>query len=214
MTKLVVFDWDGTLADSIENIIQCKQFLAKKYGFPSPSAEKIKKVLGIEFTQAMKTCFPDSDDLVFTQVCKDYHSLMTTPKYQSNLYKNVDKTLLKLKNSGCILAVASSKEKKGLLDDIIRHKLNNMFNLVCSGNEHQGKPSPDMLIEIMSYCSVGKKNTIMVGDTLTDVEFAKNASIASVAVTYGAQSRKTLENAMPTFIINDISELTTILKVQ
>ena len=78
MKRLIVFDWDGTIVDSVPDIISCKQSLALKHGLPIPAEKIIREVLGKPFNEAMATCFPTADTSVQKLLQSGYLKWMNT----------------------------------------------------------------------------------------------------------------------------------------
>ncbi len=214
MLKLIIFDWDGTLADSVGKIIQCKYFLSAKYGLPFPSVDTIKNVLGTRFESAISRCFPTASEEVLSRLGEDFHILMQQPEYQARLFPETKKTLETLKKNGFRLAVATSKSKKEMDSAITHNKLSDIFELVCCGDEYPGKPDPTMLNHIMKKCDVGSEECVMIGDTTTDMMFAANAGIKAIAVTFGAHSIAKLRATNPDAFISEWIQLPAVLKAK
>lgn len=201
--KLIVFDWDGTLADSIPKIIECKQSLAKKYNLPLPSPELIRSVLGQDFHQAMHTCFPTADEDVLDKLSQQFRITMLEPHYQSALFDGAIGILQLLKQEGYKIAVATSKSRAELDNTLQFNQLEGFFDLTCCAEEHTSKPAPGMLNFIMSYFQIPADEAIMVGDAVVDMSFAKNAGIQPIAFTRGAASKQTLMAEQPFAVFDD-----------
>lgn len=205
--KLIVFDWDGTLADSISKIVQCKQFLAKKYCLPAPTEEQVRQVLGMGFQEAMRICFPDADNDLLTSLSGEFHTLMREKEYQAKLFFGAKKVLLSLKQEGYKLAIATSKNPTELRSAIEFHQLDGIFDIICCGSDYQNKPDPAMLNHMMNFFNLTCNDVLMIGDTVIDIEFAKNAGVQVIAVTFGAHSRNQLQLAKPDFLLDDLEYL-------
>lgn len=211
MIKLAIFDWDGTLANSLEKIIECKQFLSKKYHLPLPSRDTIKSVIGIEFNKAMKRCFPDANPKQLSQLCEEFHDLMKTAHYQAALFPNVKVVLNKLIAKNIHLAIASAKDEKELMSALTHHGIVDKFAKIYAGNMKYSKPDKAIIIELMEYFKCKNNEVIMIGDTITDITFARNANIKVVAVSSGADSEATLSLANPDMLIENVSQLENII---
>lgn len=201
--KLIVFDWDGTIADSIPNIIECKQFLAKKYNAPIPRPELIRAVIGQDFHQALHTCFPTVDEHIFNKIAQQFRITMLEDRYQAALFDGAIDVLKQLKQDGYKLAIATSKSRIELDHALRFNRLEIFFDITCCSEERASKPSPDMLNFIISHFQIPTSEAIMVGDAIADMKFAKNASVRSVAFTRGAASRQMLEEEQPYAIFDD-----------
>jgi len=211
MRRLIVFDWDGTLADSVNKIIECKHFLARKYDLPIPDRTVIRGVLGTPFEQAMRQCFPTASESLLETLCREFHLLMQLPQYQAELFPKAKELLSTLKAQGLKLAVATSKNRKEL-DSALEHtQLVGVFEITCCGAEHREKPDPAMLHYIMQMLKVQQDECLMVGDTVTDIFFAANAGVPAVCVTFGSQSAEKLTTANPLTLIDNFFELPPII---
>lgn len=206
--KLIAFDWDGTLADSVPKIIQCKNVLAQKYQLPFPSDILVRSVLGMSFGKAMTLCFPTANATILKQLSADYHLLMQQDNYQATLFPNVITVINQLKLQGVKLAIATSKSRSQILKALDFNNLATEFDLVCSGEDYiHGKPHPEMLNDILANCEMTPHQCLMIGDTLHDIEFAYNAGVQSIAVTFGAHFFTEEDSIKPTVLIRQWSDL-------
>lgn len=207
MLKLIAFDWDCTLADSLNKIIACKQFLARKYNLPLPSEEVIRNVLGTKFEDALVKCFPNATQAILEQVGTEFHILMQQDSYQATLFPGVKEILVALKERRIKLTVATAKNRKELDKAILYNSLSGMFDLTCCSSEHQSKPDPAMLNYIMQKFNVQRDECLMIGDTTTDILFSANAAVKAIGVTFGAHSREKLQSENPFALIEQWSQL-------
>jgi len=205
MSKLLVFDVDGTFLNSIHYFGQYVLEYSRKQGWGDVCVESV--LLGYSD--------PDSYDfgwgvskkeqkVMFHQACKSFEENIT--KNVPNLYEGAKETLIKLKDMGYSLAVVTSKSEKPLITTFEKHQLDGLF--VSQRNyddiERRGekeKPEPDMLLSVMNELGFSNDNTIMIGDTFMDVHMGNNAGAKTIAVTWGAHSKEELEKANPTYIV-------------
>lgn len=211
MLKLVVFDWDGTLADSVSKITECKAYLAQKYGLVPPTEETVRDVLGTKFEEAMAKCFPTANKELLEKICREFHELMQLEHYQATLFPNAKETISVLKKRGFKVAIATSKNRNEMEKAIKHNGLEGVFDLVCCGKEHQEKPNAAMLQHIMSKFNFGEKECVMVGDTTTDIQFARNANVDVICVTFGAHTREKLKALSPSEFIENWTQFTGVL---
>lgn len=212
MLKLIVFDWDGTLADSVIKIWECKKFLARKYNLPEPSEETVRGVLGTKFEDAMTKCFPDAAQEILHQLGEEFHVLMQQENYQAGLFPDAREVMDKFKKQNIRLAVATSKDRKEIDKAILHNSLSDMFDLICCGKEHQEKPHPAMLEYIMRKYDVEPDECVMIGDTTTDISFARNADVKAIAVTFGAHSSTKLQSMNPSALIDEWMQLSRVIE--
>lgn len=205
--KLFVFDWDGTLVDSVAKIIACKQVLAKRYAVAVPSETTIKAVIGMDFKAAMQKCFPDIAPALLKEISSQFHALMKLPEYQASLFPHAKTVLTELRKRGFHLAVATSKARQELDVNLKHNAVTEMFDIICCSEEFKSKPHPRMLQYILASLNFAPSETIMVGDTPIDVEFARNADIPCICINSGTASKQQLSACHPCTIIDNISEL-------
>ncbi len=207
MNRLIVFDWDGTLADSVPNIISCKKAVALKHNLSIPSNEIIKAVLGLPFAEAMSISFPAAPKALANILQKDYQNLMKSAFYNSPLFPDAKSTLIALKSRGFKIGLATAKHKEELSIALEYHALQDFFDAIACGNEHPGKPDPAMLNKLMKQCNASTNDTLFIGDTTTDIRFAQNADVKVIAVSYGAHDKEKLLLSKPDELVDNLSQI-------
>lgn len=211
--RLIVFDWDGTLADSVDSIIQCKQYLAQQYNLPEPSHLLIKEVLGTEFSQAMARCFPTVEKNLLDQLGQEFKQRMQEAP-QARLFPGAMDVLNALKKKGIKLAVATSKSRMELTKALAYTQLENFFDDTCCAEEYQPKPDPAMLNHLLERYAVNAHECLMLGDTTSDIDFATQAQVPVICVTFGAHSQAHLRQKNPFAFIDQWDQLLSILENQ
>ncbi|MCY1397791.1 Pyrophosphatase PpaX [compost metagenome] len=213
--KLLIFDWDGTLADSIGRIVEAMNAAALAGGYPQRDDFSIKGIIGLALPEAIRTLYPDITDeqlIAFRErYAQSYIALEAEP---SPLFPGVLETLEALRADGYRLAVATGKARRGL-DRVLRaHGWEAYFDITRAADETQGKPHPLMLEEILAHCQVEPAQALMIGDSSFDLLMARNAGMDSVAVGYGALSLEALSAYEPKLCIEHFSQLRTWLGQQ
>lgn len=134
---------------------------------------------------------------------------MQQENYQATLFPNVKDVLKLLKKRGIMLAlaIATSKDRDELNKAIEYNKLSDLFDVTCCGAEHQNKPDPSMLNYIMDKFNVKPNECVMIGDTITDIQFAANAGIETICVPFGAHSVEKLQTMNPLACIDEWKQL-------
>ena len=210
--KLIIFDWDGTLMDSIDRIVSSIQNAALSSDLIVPSAESVKQIIGLSLSTAITTLFPDNsakDTLALIEEYKhQYVKANTTP---APLFDDAIELLSALKNKNKILAVATGKGRQGLQRVLNKTKTEHFFHSSRSADDAKSKPHPEMLHSLLDELGVAKKEAIMIGDTSHDLLMAQSAGIDSIGITCGVHSREVLEQFEPKAIVNSLSELKTLL---
>ncbi|WP_122574811.1 HAD-IIIA family hydrolase [Pseudomonas viridiflava] len=207
---LLIFDWDGTLADSIGRIIESMRTAAIGGGLEERDDESIKGIIGLGLPEAIRTLYPSitANDLIdFRQRYADCY--MAMDNVPSRLFEGVSESIQAFRDEGYRLAVATGKARRGLDRVLKANAWLDFFDITRAADETASKPDPLMLHEIMAHCDVAPERSLMIGDSSFDLQMARNAGMDSVAVGYGAQSLDSLRAYEPRLAIEHFSELRT-----
>ncbi|MBM1188311.1 MULTISPECIES: HAD-IA family hydrolase [Pseudomonas] len=206
--KLLIFDWDGTLADSIGRIVTSMQEAARRAGRAERDDEAIKGIIGLGLPEAILTLYPDmaaEQVIAFRQhYANTYIALDAEP---SPLFVGVVESLEAFRAQGYRLAVATGKARRGLDRVLKAHGWERFFDVTRAADETASKPDPLMLNQILAHCDMRPEQALMVGDASFDLLMARNAGIDSVAVSYGAQSIERLRDFDPVLEVDHFPEL-------
>ena len=206
--KLLIFDGDGTLADSIGRIVTAMQVAAQRSGRPERDAPAVKGIIGLGLPEAILTLYPDmtaEQVIAFRQHYADVYIAMDAEP--SPLFAGVKESLEAFREQGYRLAVATGKARRGLDRVLGAHGWEDFFDITRAADETASKPDPLMLNQILAHCDVRPDQALMVGDASFDLLMARNAGIDSVAVGYGAQSMERLLTFEPRLAIGSFPEL-------
>lgn len=208
---LLIFDWDGTLADSIGRIVEAMRQAADLSRRPVRDDLAIKGIIGLGLPEAIRTLYPDitGNDLIdFRQHYADSYMAMDND-VPSPLFQGVLESIEGFRAEGYKLAVATGKARRGLNRVLNAHGWLDYFDITRAADETASKPDPLMLHEILQHCGVQPERALMVGDSSFDLLMARNAGMDSVAVGYGAQTLDSLREFEPRLAIESFSELRT-----
>jgi phosphoglycolate phosphatase len=209
---LIIFDWDGTLVNSIDWIVYCIQKAAEETGCTIPGEQDTKDIIGLSIKKAMQKLFPGIDEITQEQLVKRYSELFFSQTItQNDLFAGVYPMLQDLKQAGYQLAVATGKNRVGLDRALSGTQTDELFAITKCADETMSKPNPTMLNEIVEHLDVSKQRTLMVGDSIHDLQMATNAEIASIGVACGAHSETTLKHFNPLFCLQQTHELLELL---
>lgn len=189
---LIVFDWDGTLADSTAMIVDCIREASLDVGLVAPAITTARNVIGLGLREAVLSLFGNISPTKFQELTDRYRLHYFQRDRQTPLYDGVHEALAELNQQGFKLAVATGKGRKGLNLSLQISGLANYFHATRCVDECHSKPHPQMLQQLMEELEVLPENTLMVGDTTFDLQMAQNAHVASLAVSYGAHSLEQL----------------------
>ena len=191
--KLLIFDWDGTLANSIGRIVESMHVASDRSGFARCDDFAVKGIIGLGLPEAIRSLYPEIDDdelVVFRQHYADHYIALEAEP--SPLFEGVVETLRALRAEGYHLAVATGKARRGLDRVLKSHGWEDYFDITRAADETASKPHPLMLEQILAHCNVRPEQALMVGDSSFDLQMARNAGMGSVAVSYGAQTIEAL----------------------
>lgn len=204
---LIAFDWDGTLFDSTALIARCIQQAVVDVGGALPSERDASYVIGMGLMQALAHAAPDVPKERYPELGARYRHHYLARKDDLSLFDGVLELLTELRQRQHCLAVATGKSRHGLDDALQTAELKGLFDGSRTADETAGKPHPRMLLELMSEFGVSPQRTLMVGDTTHDLQMARNAGCASVAVSYGAHEPEAFHALQPLFVAHSVSEL-------
>jgi len=204
---LVVFDWDGTLADSTTLIADAIQAACRDLGEPPPGEEAARFVIGLGFASAVRHVAPQLDPAEYPAFSAAYRKHYVAGEAQIALFDGVREMLRDLDESGCKLAIATGKSRAGLEHALAQCGLHGAFHATRCADEGPPKPHPDMLHNLMRFLAAEPERTLMIGDTSHDLELARNAGTRGIAVTYGAHSADALARHAPLGIVDSVAAL-------
>lgn len=201
-----IFDWDGTLMDSVPRIVDVMQKVAVNHNLSYPSADQVKAVIGISLPRALQIVYniAESDIEWVRNAYRDEYNANTTP---IPLFQGVVDMLQTLKSRGATLAVATGKGRPGLDAAIANNGLSDVFSTSRCADDAKSKPDPDMVHQIMTELGCHPERTVMIGDSIHDLGMAKAANIAGLGVSYGAHSVAQLTDYNPIAIVDNPLEI-------
>ncbi|ART83807.1 HAD family hydrolase [Oceanisphaera profunda] len=206
--RLVIFDWDGTLMDSVARIVSSMQTAALDCLLPVPSAEAVRDIIGLSLYKAFPILFGTLSDAQSTQLLtvyrRHYLELDQTP---SPLFAGASDTIKGLHASGYQLAVATGKQRVGLDSVLADTQLGSYFHALRGADQAVSKPHPLMLEQILDELQVKPAEAVMVGDSSYDLAMAQAIGMPRIGVTYGVHDSIKLSAHQPLALIDDIRHL-------
>ncbi|WP_304303745.1 HAD-IIIA family hydrolase [Pseudacidovorax intermedius] len=204
---LIAFDWDGTLYDSTAVIVRCIQEAVVDVGGRRPSDQDAAWVIGLGLAEALARAAPDVPPEKYRELGERYRFHYLRHQDDLVLFDGVLPLLDALAARGHKLAVATGKSRRGLDQALHTVALRHRFDASRTADETFGKPHPRMLLELMEELDVTPERTLMIGDTVHDLQLARNAGCASVGVGYGAHSTEGFEVLGPLHVAHSVAEL-------
>lgn len=185
--RLLIFDWDGTLSDSLGRIVECLQVSALDQGLAPPTPEQGREVIGLGLREALHSLYPALDDAALEALRSSYSgNYARLDQVPPAFYSGVAETLEQLKGEGYLLAVATGKSRRGFDRVVTGHGMAAFFHGSRCADETVSKPHPRMLHELLAEFDCAPDDALMVGDTEFDMEMAARAGVSRMGVSYGA----------------------------
>lgn len=210
--EVLIFDWDGTLFDSVGWIVENLLEAAQEVGLPVPSRAAARGVVGLSLAGALETLFPGIRTEQTNHLVDVYRRLYDRePVLALGLFEGVLMTLEALKGQGYQLAIATGKPRRGLNRALDASGSAHLFATTRCADETASKPDPLMVEEILAELGAPPERALLIGDSLHDLRMAQRAGIQSIAVTTGAHDREELMTLAPLFCIDDLRLLSGIL---
>ncbi len=206
--QLIVFDWDGTLMDSVARIVGCLRGAGADLDLPALSDDTLRNVIGLGLMEAIAALYPDQDVTTHQQFAERYrhHFLVANPT-ATPLFSGALALLRRLNAEGYFLAVATGKSRRGLDRVLDEHDCRHLFHATRCADESFSKPHPQMLLDVMEQVGVAPHEALMVGDSEYDMLMAKNAGVAALGVGYGVHDQARLLAHQPLACVDDMLEL-------
>lgn len=206
--ELLVFDWDGTICDSLSHIVDSLRYALSRMQMPERDEDTLRSIIGLGLLEAMERLFPGINRAQTEELASHYREFhLASTSGNTPLFPGVERTLGKLHASGRTLAVATGKSRRGLNRAMQESGLESFFHFSRCADETFSKPHPQMLEEIMELSSAEPANVLMIGDSEHDLQMATNAGVRSAAVSYGAQDGQYLLKFKPVACFHSLAEL-------
>lgn len=215
MKKLVIFDLDGTLLNTIADLAQSTNYALKQLGYPTHPVEKYKFMVGNGINKLFERALPEGEKTEenILRVRKEfipYYNLHNADDSQP--YTGIPELLSELQILGIQLAVASNKYQAAT-QRLIEHYFPSIRFVAVFG-QREGinvKPDPTIVFDILKLSNTPKEAVLYVGDSGVDMQTAANAKVEACGVTWGFRPRTELEQFNPTYLVNTAQEIKNIV---
>ena len=208
---IAIFDWDGTLCNSIDHIVESIRHAATEVRMEPPPAEDVRNIVGLGLPEAISRLFPGIDESRRADVAAAYSRHFASPdRAPATLFDGALTALNGLRDRGIELAVATGKSRRGLDRVLASLSLGDFFDATRCADETRSKPHPMMLHEIMLERGKSAGDAVVIGDSEYDLGMARQAGVRSVAVSFGVHSEDRLATYEPLAIVHDLPTLLTL----
>ena len=211
MSRLAIFDCDGTLVDSQANICLAMEDCFERAGLARPDRARTRRVVGLSLVEAMQSMLPDGEPDTHLALAEDYkqafHRLRGQGLVEEPLYAGVAELIEELEADGWLLGVATGKSDRGLKLCLERHGLHPRFVTLQTADRHPSKPHPSMVEQAMADAGAEPQSTIVIGDTTYDMAMARAAGATAIGVSWGYHDAQELSEAGAHYIASNPSEI-------
>ena len=211
MKKLIIFDLDGTLLNTIADLAAATNFALKHFGYPVHDEKEYNFFVGNGINKLFERALPseartEENILKIRSKFVPYYDIHNADL--SKPYSGITELLNELQNKGISVAVASNKYQSAATKLVKQFFPEIEFSAILGQREGiPSKPNPTIINDIIGITGVSRENIAYIGDSCVDMETGRNASVTTIGVSWGFRPRKELEAYNPDFIADNCNEL-------
>lgn len=215
MKKIVILDFDGTIADTKPVILNTFHRTFDAMHLPQHSDEEIAATIGLPLVEAFPVLEPMDKEkaaectATYREIFEDVNREIGVP-----MFPHVADTLRQLHAKGCTLTIATSRGYKSAVDFLRSFKLDDIITLVVAAEDvRHAKPDPEPVVKTLKHYRLQPEDAVVVGDTHFDILMGRNAHCMTIGVTYGNGSRQSLIEAGADAIVDDFAEIAPLIEL-
>ena len=198
---LIIFDWDGTLMDSIGLIVDSMHVAGETHGFKTTD-KAVKDIIGLSLMNGIKILYPQANDAQLLEIQQTYAEYYIANSHSTPLFEPIEHMLQTLQRQSKTLAVATGKKRKGLDRVLDASDSHDYFAITRCADESGSKPDPQMLTDILDYTQQQVSDAVFIGDSIYDIQMATALGMTSIAVNYGTATSAELAAQNPTYQVD------------
>lgn len=211
MKKAVIFDLDGTLLNTLDDLADSTNYALSKFGYPTRTIEEVRQFVGNGVAKLIERAIPEGKNNPNFEKCL----AIFKENYAQNMYNKtapyngIIEMLSNLKSKGIKIAVVSNKFDLAV-KELCKKYFEGFIDFAAGENEAQGikkKPAPDTVISVLTEFNFAPEDAVYVGDSDVDIMTAKNSKMPCISVTWGFRDEKFLLENGATILINAPSEI-------
>ncbi len=211
--KLAVFDMDGTILNTLEDLADSTNYALKANGLPERTIDEVRRFVGNGIRLLIERAVPTDTDKELTDkvfdTFKEYYKTHCAVKTRP--YDGIKDVLLELRKAGCLTAVVSNKADFAV-QDLCKDYFDNLFDFAIGEREGiKKKPAPDSVFEVLSKLNVEKDDAVYIGDSDVDFATSVNAGMDVIMVGWGFRDAEFLREKGVKRIIKQPSEILDII---
>lgn len=209
MKKLVIFGFDGTIADTSPGILYCFNTTATAMGYEPVDHDALYGVIGIPLQKGFQTLFNMKDDEI-EYAANNYSKLYSQKgKEMFTLYPGIEDAIKKLKENGCKVAIATLKHKMYTADMLEVYNISDLFDTVCATDVGTNLDKKDLILQACNNLGVSVEDSVYVGDSEIDAIGSAELGIDFAAALYGwgFRSQEEAEQYQCKMVVKSVEEL-------
>ncbi|MEL6372719.1 MAG: HAD-IA family hydrolase [Pseudomonadota bacterium] len=210
--KLVIFDCDGTIVDSQNVIVMSMREAFERNGLEAPTRAETLAIVGLSLPEAFAALAPEQPETMRAKLAASYRQawmgLRDRDELHEPLFPGAREAITALSaREDHVLGIATGKSMRGVQRLFKREAFEGLFSTLQTSDGHPSKPHPAMIEAAMRESGVDAAQTVMLGDTTFDIEMARNAGVASIAVAWGYHPVDWLTRAGANKVVTGYAEL-------
>lgn len=211
MKKTVIFDLDGTLLNTLDDLADSTNYALSKFGYPTRTIDEVRQFVGNGVAKLIERAIPEGKNNPNFEKCL----AIFKENYAQNMYNKtapyngIIEMLSNLKSKGIKIAVVSNKFDLAV-KELCKKYFEGFIDFAAGENEAQGikkKPAPDTVLSVLNEFNFAPEDAVYVGDSDVDIMTAKNSKMPCISVTWGFRDEKFLLENGATILINAPSEI-------
>jgi len=211
MARIAIFDCDGTLVDGQASICKAMDAAFAAAALPPPDMHQVRRMVGLSLPQAIQRLAPDAGvDTVALAVDaykRAFRAAREAGELSQALFGGIAEVIDGLHRAGWQLGVATGMSRRGLDHLLAANELTRYFATLQTADDHPSKPDPAMLEAALFEVAGAPKNAVMIGDTVFDIQMARDAGVRAIGVDWGYHEPKELRAAGAEFVAASPAEL-------
>ncbi|HEY9786791.1 MAG TPA: HAD family hydrolase [Candidatus Obscuribacterales bacterium] len=213
MYRLAIFDFDGTLVDSAPGIVDVMRQVVEEYELSEDVLTQWKDLVGVPLGKQMEIIFPNHDEDFWLEVADRYRAIYDRKAIEiCPLFPGLLRMLTRLKKASVTMTIASSKRRHLIETVLEHHQISHYFAMVVGASDITNhKPHPESVHHTIKHLNARYEDSVVIGDSIYDLEMARNAGVDAIGVTTGIHTRDILGTAQPLCIVDSLDEVTPII---
>jgi phosphoglycolate phosphatase len=213
--RIIIFDFDGTLGDTRQNIVMTLQATMRERGLEVRSESECAQTIGLTLLDSFRAMYPTMSHAEAEACVSHYRAIFYRSIEESipQLFEGVRPTLERLSELGVVMTIASSRSSPSLLLFIRSMGIEHHFSLVLGSDSVENhKPHPEPVLKTLAVLNIEPSEAFVVGDMPVDIAMAHGAGVKACGVTYGNATREEIEASGAEYVLDSFDMLLEILK--